>query len=256
MYLMNKKIIVHIFQISLIIIFVFIWELLSRLNIINTFIFSSPSKIYKCIISLLKNNNLLYHIYITIKETFIAFTLSILISLIIAIIFYEIPILYKIFDPFLTIINSTPKVAIGPLIIILFGASQKSIIIMALSITLIINILSIHNGFISADKYLLKLLNTLNANKKDILKYLILPSAYGTIINSLKINISMTLIGVIMGEFLVSKAGIGYLIIYGTQVFNLTLVISGIVILMVISYLLYIIILIIENRINKNHSYN
>lgn len=249
-----NKLIIHIVQIIIVISFIALWEILSRLHIINTFIFSSPSKIYTCTITLFKSNNLLIHILVTLKETFIAFFLSVLISFIIAVLFYELPTLYKVFDPFLTIINSTPKVAIGPLIIILFGAGEKSIIIMALSITLVINILSIHNGFINADKYLLKLLNTLHAKRIEILKYLIFPSAYSVIINSLKINISMTLIGVIMGEFLVSKAGVGYLIIYGTQIFNLTLVISGIIILMIISYILYILISLIEKKLNKKHS--
>ena len=251
---MKKRILTHLLQLFIVLVFIFSWEILSKYNYINSFIFSSPSKINRCIVSLFKNNNLLNHILITLKETFISFSLSMIISFILAILFYEVPILFDIFEPFLTIINSTPKVAIGPLIIILFGAGEKSIIIMALSITLIINILSIHNGFINVDKYLLKLLDSLHATKKEKLKYLIIPSAYSIIINSLKINISMTLIGVIMGEFLVSKAGIGYLIIYGTQIFNLTLVISGIIILMFISYIIYILISLIEKKLNKNHS--
>lgn len=251
---MKKKILTHLLQLLIVLVLIFSWEILSKYNYINSFIFSSPSKITRCIVSLFKHNNLLNHILITLKETFISFSLSMIISFAFAILFYEIPILFDIFEPFLTIINSTPKVAIGPLIIILFGAGEKSIIIMALSITLIINILSIHNGFINVDKYLLKLLDTLHATKKEKLKYLIIPSAYSIIINSLKINISMTLIGVIMGEFLVSKAGIGYLIIYGTQIFNLTLVISGIIILMFISYIIYILISLIEKKFKKNHS--
>lgn len=251
---MKNSILIKLIQFFILIIFIFIWEFLSSKNIINSFIFSSPSKVIKCIIELFRNNDLLSHIIVTLKEVFIAFNLSIIISFIISIIFYEVSFLYKIFDPFLTIINSMPKVALGPLIIILFGANQNSIIIMALSITLILNILSIYNGFINADDNLKKYLITLGANKKEILKYLVIPSAYNVIINSLKINISMTLIGVIMGEFLVSKSGIGYLIIYGTQVFNLTLVISGIVLLMFISYFLYIIITTLEKYLNKKIS--
>ena len=247
----NKKIFIFISQFSIIFISLFLWEFLSRTNVINSFIFSSPLRVFKCIYSLL-SQNLVYHIYITLKETILAFFLSISISFVIAIIFYQFSTLFKIIEPFLTIINSTPKVAIGPLIIVLFGAGVKSIIIMALSITLILNILSIYNGFINADKYLIKLLDTLNSSNKDKFKYLVIPSASKIIINSLKINISMTLIGVIMGEFLVSKAGIGYLIIYGTQVFNLTLVISGIIILMVMSYILYLLINLIEKYLNKN----
>lgn len=245
----NKKIVIY--QIILTIVCFGIWEYLSAKNIINSFLFSSPSKIIKCIINLYQNNNLLVHIFTTLKEIFIAFSLGIGLAFIISILFYEVRLLYNILDPFLTVINSTPKVAIGPLIIIMFGAGSKSIIIMALSITLILNIISIYNGFINTDKYLENLLDSLNASIIKKLKYLVIPSAYKTIITSLKINISMTLIGVIMGEFLVSKAGIGYLIIYGTQVFNLTLVMSGIVILMIISCILYVFISFVEKKLNR-----
>ena len=148
--------------------------------------------------------------------------------------------------------NSMPKVALGPLIIILFGAKENSIIIMALSITLIINILSTYNSFQNVDPYLDRYLDTLNVSKYKKLKLLVIPSAYRSIISNLKINISMTLIGVIMGEFLVSKNGLGYLIIYGTQVFNLTLVMSSIVILMMISYLIYMLISLIEKLLKKS----
>ena len=250
---MNKNIIIKFIQILILITFILLWELLSDNNIINSFIFSSPKKVIKCIYNLYINNNLLTHIYTTLCEILVSFFLSIIISFIIAIIFYEVPLLYKIFDPYLTIINSMPKIALGPLIIILFGANQNSIIITSLLVTVIINILNIYNGFKSTNEYLYKYLITLNTSKINNLRYLVLPSAYSVIINSLKINISMTLIGVIMGEFLVSKSGIGYLIIYGTQVFNLTLVMSGVMLLMVISYLLYILINFIEKLLNKKN---
>ena len=247
---MKNKLIILI-QFLIVILFLMSWEVLSSKRIINPFIFSSPSKIYNCIINLYKNGNLFIHIKTTLSEILIAFSLGIMIAFIVSIIFYQLPIMYKVFEPFLTIINSTPKVAIGPLIIIIFGAGSKSIIIMALSITLILNIISIYNGFINVDKYLVKLLDSFQATRLKKLRYLVIPSAYKTIVTSLKINISMTLIGVIMGEFLVSKAGIGYLIIYGTQVFNLTLVMSGIVMLIIISYLLYILVSILEKKLKK-----
>ena len=148
-------------------------------------------------------------------------------------------------------INSLPKVALGPLIIIISGANIKSVIVMALLINLIISIITIYNGFINIDEKRIKMIKSFKANKFQILTKLIIPSSYKTIISSLKLNISMSLIGVIMGEFLVSKAGIGYLIIYGTQVFNLSLVMAGILILVVISYILYKIITFIESRLIK-----
>lgn len=248
----KSKFLIILLRVTIVAIFIFLWEILSYKHVINSFVFSSPSKIIKCIYKLYKSNMIFSHIFITIKEIFVSFTLGIALAFIISIIFYLFPLLYRVFEPFLTIINSMPKVALGPLIIIIFGAGTKSIIIMALSITLILNIMQIYSGFTNFDKYLLKYLKIQKATKTDILKFLIIPSATISILNSLKINISMTLIGVIMGEFLVSKAGIGYLIVYGSQVFNLDLVLSGIVILMMISFIMYLLISLVENKIKKS----
>ena len=186
-----------------------------------------------------------------IISTLIAFLLGITLSFVIAIILYEFKILNKIIDPYLTMLNSLPKVALGPLIIIIAGANTKSIIVMALLINLIVGVMTIYNGFNNIDKDLIKLFKTFNASRLDILFKLTIPASYKTIISSLKLNISMTLIGVIMGEFLVSKSGIGYLIIYGTQVFNLNMVMSGIIILIIISFVLYKIITYIEKKLLK-----
>lgn len=249
--LKRRKIIVFLFQIFIIIAFLGIWEVLAKYNIINNFVFSKPSKILKTIYNLAIQGNLFIHIFVTLEEVIIAFFLGILLGFIIAIILYEIPILSDIIDPYLTMINSLPKVALGPLIIIIAGANTKSVIIMALLINLIISIVTIYGGFVNVDKIKLKLFQTFGASKWQILTKLVVPNSYNTIISSLKLNISMSLIGVIMGEFLVSKSGIGYLIIYGTQVFNLSLVMSGIFILLIISFLLYKIIVFIENKLIK-----
>ena len=246
-----RKYIILFSQIIIIIAFFGIWEYLANKNIINTFVFSKPSKIFDTILNLITQNNLFNHIFTTLKEVLISFSLGILLGLIIAIILYEFPLLADIVDPFLTMINSLPKVALGPLIIIISGANIKSVIVMALLINLIVSIITIYNGFINIDEKRIKMIKSFKANKFQILTKLIIPSSYKTIISSLKLNISMSLIGVIMGEFLVSKAGIGYLIIYGTQVFNLSLVMAGILILVVISYILYKIITFIESRLIK-----
>ena len=159
--------------------------------------------------------------------------------------------LAKILEPFLIVLNSLPKVALGPIIIIIAGANLKSIIIMTLLINLIVTIMNLYNGFINTDQNKLVLLKSLKASKIQILKYLVIPGSLNTIISSLKINISMTLIGVIMGEFLVSKAGIGYLIIYGTQIFNMNLVMAGIFILIVLSIVIYLLVTLLFNKYQK-----
>lgn len=249
--LKKKKIIIILIQIFIVITFILIWEYLANKNIINTFVFSKPSKILNTLFNLAIENNLFNHISTTLIEILIAFSLGILLGFIIAIILYQFPIINEIVDPFLTMINSLPKVALGPLIIIIAGANTKSIIIMALLINLIISIITIYNGFISTDDKKIKLLKSFGANKYQILFKLVIPNSYKTIISSLKLNISMSLIGVIMGEFLVSKSGIGYLIIYGTQVFNLSLVMAGILILVIISFILYKLITFMEKKLIK-----
>ena len=246
-----RKILIILMQILLLATLIIGWELLAKYKIINTFITSSPSNIIKTIISLYKDNNLFNNIWTTIYETIISFGIGTIIGIVTAIILWWNNFIYKVVDPYLTVLNSLHKIALGPIIIIFFGANIKSIIIMALLISVIVTIITVYNGFISTDKNRINLLKSFSASKYQIFKMVILPSSYSTIISSLKINISMTLIGVIMGEFLVSKKGIGYLINYGSQVFNLNLVISGIIILMIVSYIMYIIVSYIEKILIK-----
>ena len=241
-----NKLFVLIIQVLIIIVFFSTWQYLSNNNIINSFIFSSPTKVINTIYELYLGGELFHHIWVTVYETIIAFVIGLVLSIGISILLYLSNRLYKILDPFLTCLNSLPKVALGPMIIIIAGANTRSIILMAILINLIVSIVVITNGFYSTDKTRLKLMKSFKANKYQILKYLVIPSNYKTIISSFKLGISMSLIGVITGEFLVSQAGLGYLIIYGTQVFNLDLVISGILLLVIISYILYKVVLFIE----------
>lgn len=248
----REKIIIRLFQILIAVTFIFLWEYLSTHKIINSFIFSSPSKIVSTVYKLYLDNNIFNHLFTTIKEILISFSIGFIFSMFFSLLFYYINPIYKVFDPYITMLNSLPKVAIGPLILIWFGANTKSIIIMALLINLIVSTITIYTGFTKTDKNLLLLFKTFNASKLKTFIYLILPNSYMSIISSLKINLSMSFIGVIMGEFLVSKEGIGYLIIYGTQVFNLDLVLAGVVILVILSYIFYKPISILEKNIMKN----
>ena len=246
----KEKTLIHLTQIIIVILLFSIWELLAKLNIINTFLYSSPSKILNTIINLFKENNLFNHIGITIYEVFISFIISSIFGLIISSIFWWNKFLSKVFEPFLTIINSLPKVALGPLIIIWAGASIKSIIIMSLTISLFITIINFYQAFISTNENYITLLKSFKANKKDIFIKVVLPSNRKNIISILKINMSMNFIGVIMGELLVSKKGLGYLIMYGSQVFNITLVITSIIILGILSFVFYYLINYIEKKLS------
>ena len=248
----KEKIFVFSMQILLFIAFIFLWELFARLKIINTFLTSSPSKIITTLVNLYNTNILFNHISITVYETILSFVLSIFIGIVIASILWWNNLLSKIIDPYLTILNSLPKVALGPIIIIWIGANMNSIIFMALLISSIISVITIYNGFKNTDIEKIKLMKSLNATKFQIYTTLILRGNIDTIISSLKINISMCLIGVIMGELLVSKEGIGYLIMYGSQVFNLNLVMTGVILLVIISCILYYLISYLERKLVRN----
>ena len=247
----GDKIIINFFRVFIFILFIVIWELLSRFNLIDTFMFSSPSNIIKTIIDLYKDNNLFIHIFTTLYEIIISFILGSIIGFIISSILYLFNKLNKILDPYLTILNSLPKVALGPLIIILFGANTRSIIIMALLISVIVSIMNISSIFKSTDINKIKIVKSMGGNKLDILFRVIIPSNYLEIIDSFKVNISLIFIGVIMGEFLVSKQGIGYLINYGSQILNMNLVLSGISLLVLLTIILYSLILLIDKLIRK-----
>lgn len=247
----RNKFLVLFFQILIFVLFILIWQLLADFNLINTFISSSPKKVLETIIELHKSGSIYSHIWVTVYETLISFSIGTFLGIIIATILWRFEFLAKVIDPYLTIINSLPKVALGPIIIIWVGANIKSIILMALLISTIITIINIYQGFISIDPLKIKLMNSFKATKSQIYFKLLLPSNLSTIISTLKINISMSLIGIIMGEFLVSKEGIGYLIMYGSQVFNLNLVITGIFILCIVATLMYYAVYYIEKKLVK-----
>lgn len=249
----REKYIIGISRASIIVFFLIVWELLARFNLINTFLSSSPSKVLATTISLFKTGSLFNHIGITLYEVLISFLIATVLGFVIAVILWSNRIISKIIDPYLTVLNSLPKVALGPLIIIWVGASTNSIIFMALLISVFITIINIYNGFVSTDKNYILLLKSFKANKWQIFIKAVLPNNFGTIINAFKINVSMSLIGVIMGELLVSKNGLGYLIMYGSQVFNINLVITNVVILGIMSYLLYFIVDFFEKRIVRKN---
>ena len=254
LYLKKRKkesIIINIIRVLLFITILAIWELLSRNNIIDSFMFSSPSKIINTIISLYKDNNLFIHIFTTLYEIIISFIIGNIIGFIISCILYLHKGLNKVLDPYLTILNSLPKVALGPLIIILCGANTKSIIIMALLISSIVSIMNMISAFNNTEENRIKIVKSMSANKYDILFKVVIPSNYYEVIDSAKVNISLVFIGVIMGEYLVSKQGIGYLINYGSQILNMNLVLTGIFLLVLLTIILYSFINLIDYLIKK-----
>lgn len=237
-------------QILIIVIFFVVWQILADKKIINTFLVSSPSKVLDTIVDLMKQNNFWKHIFATLYEIVISFILGNVIGIVFASILWFSKFLSRVFEPFLTILNSLPKVALGPLIIVWAGANTKSIIIMALLISAIISVINIHNAFKVTDPNKIKIVRTMGGSKLQVFTKVVIPSNILPIIESFKINVSMCFVGVIMGELLVSKEGIGYLIMYGSQVFNMNLVITGVILLVILTIILYYVVYYIE-KISK-----
>ncbi len=246
----NRKIEILITQISIVVLFIAIWEILARVGKIDSFITSQPSRILDTFLDL-SSNDLLRHLKITCIETLVGFSLGTIMGVIIAIILWWSPFISKVSEPFLVILNALPKVALGPVIIIWVGSGTPAIIVMALAISLIVTILNILNGLISTDKEKIKMAETFKANKFQILTKIVLPANISTVFNTLKVNIGLSLVGVISGEFLVSKGGLGYLIVYGGQVFKLDLVMTSVIILAIVAAVMYESIEILEKIVMK-----
>jgi len=226
-------------QTGFLIFLIIIWEIAAQFEWIDPFIMSSPSRIFKTLVSLNSSNQLWNNVGVTAWETVVGFLFGTILGIAFAVVIWWSDFIFKVSDPYLVVLNALPKVAFGPIIIVWMGAGTKSIIIMALLVSVIIATLNILAGFKNVSPEKILLMKSFGANKIQILTKLVIPANISTIISTLKINVGMSLIGVITGEFLVASKGIGYLIVYGGQVFKLDLVMAGIFLLCVIAILIY-----------------
>ncbi|MEA4987323.1 MAG: ABC transporter permease [Anaerovorax sp.] len=246
----RRKQMILIWQIGILFCFIAIWEISALLGWIDSFILSQPSRIWDTCIHMTQNG-LLMHIGVTVYETLIGFTLGVITGTTLAIILWWSSFIAKVSEPYLVVLNSLPKIALGPVIIIIVGAGTKAIIFMALAISLIVTVLEMLNGFQNTDKEYIKMATTFGATKLQIFKKIVFPYNIKTLFNSLKINIGLSLVGVIAGEFLVSKAGLGYLIVYGGQVFQLDLVMASVIILAIVAAFMYQAVVLMQRLVMK-----
>ncbi len=242
---------IFVTQLGIFIFGLLFWELGAQLKLIDSFLTSSPLAIIKLLIEYTLRGRLFYHIWISVMETIVGFLLGTFLGLIIAVGLWWSDFWSRVLEPYLVILNSLPKTALAPIIIIWVGAGYSGIIVTAISISIVVTIMNMSVSFKSADEDKIKLLKTFGASKLQVLRKLILPSSVPNLVSTLKISVGLSWVGVIVGEFLVSKAGIGYLIVYGGQVFKLDVVMMGVVVLAIISVLMYKVINMIENRLVK-----
>lgn len=246
----RRNLLITLCRVGMLLLFFAAWELAARVGLIDSFILSQPSRIWKTFVNMARNG-LMIHIGVTVYETLVGFLLGAAVGTALAVLLWWSAFISRVSEPYLVVLNSLPKIALGPVIIVVAGAGTKAIIFMALAISLIVTVLEMLNGFHGTDPEAVKMAVTFGANKRQIFTKIVFPSNITTLFNSLKINIGLSLVGVIAGEFLVSKAGLGYLIVYGGQVFKLDLVMAGVLILAVVAALMYEGVVLLQKLVSK-----
>ena len=235
----RRKHFVTLWRVLIFIMIFALWEIAARTGLIDPFIFSSPTRIVKAFISLMPGGAVFMHMGITLLETFISFVLVFVLGIAVAVILWWNRQISDILEPYLVSLNSLPKTALAPILIVWLGNNMKTIVVCAISLAVFGTIINLYAGFATTDPDKILLIRTLGGKKRDILTKVVIPENFPTLIGSMKVNIGLCLVGVIIGEFLAANAGLGYLIIYGSQVFKLDWVMMSIIILCIVAALLY-----------------
>lgn len=248
----TDKITVILFRIGLLVFLIGLWELAAKLDWIDPFITSCPSRIVK-ILSTIDVSELFTHILYTLVECIIGFFVASGLGILIAILLWRFNKLRRVLEPYIVVLNALPKIALGPIIIIWVGAGAQAIIVMTVLICIIVTVISVLNGFMAVDEGKILLMRSMGASRFQILIKLIIPANIPALVNMLKINVGLAWVGTIMGEYLVSTAGLGYLIIYGSQVFKMDLVMASTVILCILATVMYLVVAGVEKLTKKRY---
>ena len=247
----RKKILVWTARAGLLAALIGLWELFARLEVIDPFVTSSPSRVIATLGELYATGNLFYHIGVTLMETVTGFTAAVIVGYAVAVALWMSEGARKIFEPYIVVLNALPKIALGPLIIIWMGTGYTAIIFMTVIIALIVCIMNTLTGFLQVDATMLTLMRALGANKRQTLTKLVIPASLPQLMNTLKVAVGLAWIGSVMGEYIVSRAGLGYLIVYGGQVFRLDLVMTATMILCALAGAMYALVALAERLLVK-----
>ena len=247
----KERHIVRTVRVLIFLLFLLLWEMASGCGWIDSFIFSSPSRILKTFFQMCLSENLMHHISITLEETLISFFLVVTVGTGIAILLWLFPKASQIAEPYFVVLNSLPKSALAPLLIVWLGANMRTIIVAGISVAIFGSVINLYTGFQDVDTEKLKLVTTLGGNRRHQLFKIVLPASIPLILSVMKVNIGLCLVGVVIGEFIGAREGLGYLIIYGSQTFKLNWVIMSIVILCIIAMMLYAVLGLLEKRYMK-----
>jgi NitT/TauT family transport system permease protein len=250
----RTRLTIRLTQVALLIAFLVLWEVLPRAHVINPLFTSYPSAIWPTFLELMKATphqaSIFAHTFATVFATVVGFTLAMALGIAVAAALWWWNGLYKVLDPYLVVANAMPKTAFVPIFYIWLGAAL-SVYGMSLAISLFITILMIYSGFQGIDPNRIKLAQTFGATKGQILTKVVLPGSVPTLIAALKVNAGLSLVGVVVGEFQSANLGLGYLILYGSQILKMNIVMTAITLLAIVSSLMYLAISWLETAVMR-----
>jgi NitT/TauT family transport system permease protein len=244
----RRTLLVHFWQAAILLVFLAVWEIAPLAGWVNPALTSYPTAIGRTLTAFVIDGSLWHHSWTTLEEILFGFVGSMALGTVIAVAFWLSPMLYRTLDPFVVVINAIPKVAFVPIFFIWLG-SLSSIYAMSIAVSVFVTVLMLHTGFRAIDPDKVKLVQLFGASRRQILSKIILPGSVPTMMSTLKVNVGLTLVGVVVGEFQAAKAGLGYLIIYGSQIFQINIVMAAVAVLAGISTLLFIAIQALEAHI-------
>ncbi|WP_438433123.1 ABC transporter permease [Gorillibacterium sp. sgz500922] len=244
---------VRLTQLAILILFFGSWEWAGRTKAIDVLLFSYPSKIVGLLADMTRDGSIFPHIGMTVTETVIGFFLGTVFGTALAVMLWWSPFVERVLDPYIVVLNSMPKVALGPLFIVGLGPGMLSIIGTTLAVNVIITTLVIFASFREVDSGYIKVVQLFGGTRTQVFRKVILPAAYPAIVSTLKVNVGLSWVGVIVGEFLVSQQGLGYLIVYGFQVFNFTLVLGTLFLIAIVATLMYQAVAWLEKRLIRSN---
>ena len=249
----KDKRVIGVTRILILVVFIILWEVATELKWVDPFLVSSPSRVVEATVKYFKDGDLIRHIWVTCYETIIGFVVGTIMGAVIAVVLWWNKFIGKVLDPYLVVLNAIPKVALAPIIIFWVGNGITAIIVIALLISIIVTIISVYAGFMEVGEERVKLMETFGATKFQILKNLVFPASIPLLMSALKINVGLSWVGVIMGEYLVAKEGLGFLIVYGGQIADLNSVMMAIIILSILAYIMYKAVAVFENKVIKKY---
>ncbi len=249
--LKRHRLFVLIARILILVLFLLLWEVCADTGIIDSFIFSSPTRICACFWEMVLDRSIFLHIWVTLYETIVSFLLVTLASVLAAVLLWCSRRLSEILEPYLVVLNSLPKSALAPLLIVWLGATPTTIIVAGMSVAIFGSIMNLYTSFTTVDREKIKLIYTLHGNRRHALTKVVLPGSIPSIISNMKVNIGLCLVGVVIGEFLAARNGLGYLIIYSSQVFKMNWLLMSIVLLCIMAMGLYAVIGVVEKLYMK-----